>query len=54
MKEDLIKMYGDDWAMITLKKKVKNYKEIVEKLLKNEVLSDDEKKFLDKEGVGDE
>jgi hypothetical protein len=26
-------MYGDDWAMIALKKKVKTYREIVGKLL---------------------
>jgi len=38
-------MFGDDWAMITLKKKVKTYKEIVEKLLDKEELSYD-KKFL--------
>lgn len=44
-------MWGDSGVIIGLQKKIKKYKEIVKKLLNKERLAEEDKDFLDKEGL---
>lgn len=44
-------MFGDSGAVIGMKVKEKKYKEIVRKLLMKRDLTDEEIKFLEKEGL---